>query len=345
MNTQTINKELLENSANHNHLYSFFLNNSFWNDCDAKLKQTPWHRQESEKSLVFCNEENISQVEQLRKIFDINTKVFEERHTEAISGDGHEERRILTLHSSSLLSLLCFYQVSKSCPLRLYPTQGLDFKFTNVRFEKQNKLSYRYKRIDDKIIPHDSNMDIMLWEGDYEKPDTVLFLESKFTEYLSNGAYGNISTAYKEIFDDLGLLNDGNEELDMKVVEGTNKFNQTCFILKSRKSKYTHSYLGGIKQMISHFMGACTYASEHTNTQVYLGSVVYQFEKKIDKGKFENYKSTYQGIMQALQKLLEKHNTCSNLHLIDNLLTYNEVFSKDSTYKLDEKVAQYYYLE
>ncbi len=112
--------------------------------------------------------------------------------------------------------------------------------------------------------------------------------------------------------------------------------------MKARKDERTRSYLEGVKQMISHFMGVCTYAAQHRDTEVYLGSIVYQFEEEFDKGKFSNYNELFQGIMQELQRLLEKHNQCSNLHLIDNLLTYNDLFSEEN---LDIKVAQYYRLD
>ena len=346
MNTQieNVNKDIVSN----NPLYKFFsTNDDFWKNCPVELIRTPWRGGISNNSLTFKVDERENQIEILKRIFGIDDQIFDCKYKKVVRGNGHEKNKIMTLHSSSLISLLCFYKVDKQ-PLVIEiktEKEKQQFCFTGVSFELKNDLSYAYKQGNpDRKIGSKSNMDVMLFDGNFKDPKNVLFLESKFSEYLHNGAVYNISQeAYNDIYEDLKLTN-GDNDINTIVDTYVNKDSKNCFKMMTQGSQ-TCNYLEGVKQMISHFMGACTYASEHPDTQVYLGSIVYQFKNEIDKGKFENYKSTYQGIMQALQKLLEKHNTCSNLHLIDNLLTYNEVFSKDRTYKLDEKVAQYYFLE
>ena len=101
---------------------------------------------------------------------DSKRKNFEDKFEQAISGDGQEIARILTLHSSSLLSLMNFWQVSESNPLI---HKGVEY--TKVYFERKNN-----------VIPgrKPSNIDIVLVSRDGE---TILFLESKFTEYLKPG--------------------------------------------------------------------------------------------------------------------------------------------------------------
>ncbi len=43
--------------------------------------------------------------------------MFCSKFVQAISGDGQEANKIMTLHSSSLASLLVFYSVSKNNPI------------------------------------------------------------------------------------------------------------------------------------------------------------------------------------------------------------------------------------
>lgn len=338
MSTKKKNQALLEDCAKHNSFYKFFKENqNFWENCPVELIPTPWRKVESKNSLMFKVDDHANQAEVLKRIFGIENKVFEEKYKEAIGGDGQEKRKIMTLHSSSLLSLLCFYQVSETKPLDLSLGKGQDpTTFTKVSFEQKNDLSYAYKDTASEYLNSKSNIDVILSVGDDENPQKVLFLESKFSEYLHNGAVYNISKeAYEKIYQDLGLK-DSNGNL--KIVEYNNKDGKECYKMKACEGK---SYLEGVKQMISHFMGACTYAALHPKTEVYLGSIVYQFEEKIYKDKFENYKNLFQGIMQELQRLLEKHNQCSNLHLVNNLLTYNGLFPENY---LDPKVAEYYQL-
>lgn len=351
MNTADYNKDLLRNCAESNSFYKFFSgNDTFWDNCPVKLIPTPWRKVESKNSLMFEVGDNANQAEVLKEIFGIKNKVFEEKYKEAIGGDGQEKRKIMTLHSSSLLSLLCFYKVSNE--------QSLEFKIsindkeqtfhsTEVSFEFKNNLSNVYEK--GKALTKrssKSNIDIVLSEGNLKGTKKVLFLESKFSEYLHNGAVYDISKeAYKEIYEKLGLHPEGNINIDAVVESYQNKAGKDCYKMKALDDKRTHAYLEGVKQMISHFMGACTYAAKHPDTEVYLGSIVYQFEEKFDKGKFSNYNELFQGIMKKLQGLLEKYNQCSNLHLVDNLLTYNDLFLKKNPKYLDGKVAEYYRLD
>ena len=87
-------------------------------------------------------------------IFRLNPKVFAEKYQQAISGLGQEARRIRTLHSSSLLCLLCFYGVSEERPLSLN-LEGRQITFTSSRFEVKSLVGT------DETGQQENNMRIM----------------------------------------------------------------------------------------------------------------------------------------------------------------------------------------
>ena len=344
MDTQT-RDNLLKHTAENNTIYKFFAqNDDFWNSCQSELIKTPWRDTLSENSLTFKVDDTKRQAEILKSIFEIKDEKFVSKYDEAIGGNGHEGNKIMTLHSSSLLSFLCFYKISNEQPLPLslcINGRKVNFEFTNSVFEHQNRLSYAYEQNSSyPELESTSNIDIALSEGILKESKNVLFLESKFSEYLHNGAVYDISQdAYSTIYKELGLTPNG--DFKKAVVETYyNKEGKHCYKMKERDRKRTNAYLEGVKQMISHFLGACTYAATFPDKEVYLGSIIYMFnDPLIDKDKFSNYSTLYTGIMDALKTLIPETGRCSNLHLINNLLTYNDVFSK---YKLDDKVAQYY---
>ena len=84
----------------------------------ATLEKTPWRGEPSSKSLRIKSSD-INECSDLIRIFGLNERVFSSKFKKAIGGDGKEAPKIRTLHSSSLISLLCFYDVSDTKPLRL----------------------------------------------------------------------------------------------------------------------------------------------------------------------------------------------------------------------------------
>lgn len=244
MNTQIENVNLLEFITRNNSLYSFFSRNEdFWKNCPIELIRTPWRGGISNNSLTFKVDENENQIEILKRIFGIDDQIFDCQYKKTVGGNGHEKNKIMTLHSSSLLSLLCFYKVNKQ-PLEIgiYTNkEKLQFCFTGVSFEFKNDLSYAYKQGNvDKKIGSKSNMDVMLFEGNFKEPKNVLFLESKFSEYLHNGVVYNISqNAYEDIYEKLGLIV-GNADLNAIVEPYKNKDVKSCFKMKAFGDKRTN---------------------------------------------------------------------------------------------------------
>ena len=85
----------------------------------------------------------------------------------ACGGSGQEERRITTLHSSSLCALLFFYNVTDNHPLTI----------KGVGTFKESVFEFRSPVRDEE---HPSCMDVVLIGEDEEHKPLVLFLESKF---------------------------------------------------------------------------------------------------------------------------------------------------------------------
>lgn len=188
----------------------------------------------------------------LINIFGITEKeLFKKQFAMAVSGSGQEIQKISTLHSSSLCALLHFYNVTEKNPLVLELVLS-DLKTDNKkRTVKFTKSLFEYKS---PVINtnHPSNMDVVLIGKDIETDEEiVLFLESKFAEYYTSAStkYKGISQKYldnkygADLYNDnvlirLGLKRNNNDTKNFELVSMSEPF-----------------YIGGIKQMISHYIG------------------------------------------------------------------------------------------
>ena len=141
-------------------LYSqFFAENSLVRECieKGKLFQTYWQGAYSKNSCSFIDMKNVSECQvcaNLKGIFGITNELFEGKYRMAISGDGQEYRRISTLHSSSLVALLCFYSLSKDHPL----TMEIDGR--KVEFYKGSYSFYveeRQRRFEERLKQYEKD--------------------------------------------------------------------------------------------------------------------------------------------------------------------------------------------
>ena len=119
---------------------------------------------ESDWSLSIMPNEGEQAHETLGRIFKIDIPDWKEKFNEATFGQGNEINRILTLHSSALLALLCFSHVSEENPLFI----------DGIRYNE------RWFEIKNKVFNKPSSIDVVLKNTDGD----ILFIESKFTEYL-----------------------------------------------------------------------------------------------------------------------------------------------------------------
>lgn len=296
---------------------------------DVTLEKSLYHGQPSKRSLRI---KFVDKGQDLAIIFGLKSGLFGEKYLQAISGDGHEARRIRTLHSSSLISLLCFYGVSEERPLHL-SFDNRDVLFTETSFEVKNPVG-----IDENGKNHESNMDVVLTGKDVKthKP-VILFLESKFSEYLSWGTYSGISNhVYGEIYSQLSR----GKCLERMGLKYENDSDNKGYSTLSSITGRTRHYAGGIKQMISHYLGVGNAAEskEYKGYDIYLGEILYRFPDSIDhKGhRFRDYDHLYRVLAEGLNELSE-----GRFKTLGYCLTYQDVFK---AFDLDDSVRAFYFL-
>ena len=325
--------ELIKNAAGNNPVYSLFDNEDVLKILtDLNIKKTIWKDDiESERSLRLASN-NPKHSEDLIAAFNLNPLTFPQKFQEAIQGDGQEYRRIRTLHSSSLISLLCFYDVSMNKPLFI-DIEGHEIEFFESHFEHKNTIG-----CDETGKSHESNMDVLLKGRDKATGrDVVLFLESKFSEYLFWGKHSEISnhvywTTYAQLFkggylDRMGLRYDP--------MDNNEKYSELASI-----KGYTRHYAGGIKQMVSHFLGVKNAAETeaYKDCDIYLGEILYRFPESVDPNhnKFNDYTRLYGILAEGLNALSE-----SKFKIVGQCFTYQDVFR---SFDLDDAVSLFYSL-
>lgn len=278
------------------------------------IKKTPYKNEESENSLMFDGEPETA----IRNAFKITDSFFSQSFREACSGDGMEKKRIATLHSSSLLSLLFFHTVNNENAIQIDCGKGTKGCFTGKKFEHQNEIK----------PGHCSNIDVKLNDN---KNKITLFLESKYSEYLSNGKYSGISNeVYLDYYKDiLQIL----EKIGLTIRQKDDQ----SFDLCARKG-YTKHYAGGIKQMISHWIGAISYAHLHEDETVRLGEIVYDFGNEQSKS-LERYENDYAILAGGLNN---SRFTPKNLLVLPQLMTYQSLYIANPGYKILSRIEEYY---
>lgn len=331
-------KTLMEKSGNE--LYkSFFAQNKFVQNHLNDIHQT-WstrYKKPSVNSFSFVNWDGVMKKQDLileeknalKKVFHFeDEKLFSEKFDEAVNGNGQEWTRITTLHSSSLIALLCFYKIDNNNPL-VYTIDGKKCIFTKSYFECQNDI---------KNAPRPSNIDVVL-TGKIENTNeqVILFLESKFSEYLHGGKKDDISdNVYGTVYNKLN----NNKWI---------KFDKDGTKWSIHSNDDGSHYCEGIKQMISHYMGimngigsghfgksnseSCLQSKDYK--KIYLGEVLYQF--RMDEKKLEDYAQIYSDLANNLNKIEN-----SKLFVIPRLFTYKELFEK---YAMDKNVRAFYFPE
>ena len=228
---------------------------------------------------------------------------------EAISGAGNEWLEINQFNSSSLLAFLCFHGVSANKTINID-----NVNYYEVHFEVQSPLKQERRS---KPV---SNMDIVLIGNDDETGDKhALFLESKFTEYLSSQK-PDVSSYYKKYYKDLF-----GDDLD---------FGEFRFTGKKWDSKKS-AYLEGVKQMICHYLGianslkhqselpeSAKYWKDGTLQQgmkFHLREILFDFADE----KIENYRSLYGKLLPKLNEHAKRHGI--NI-VVEELITYQNLF-------------------
>ncbi|MGN0235419.1 MAG: PGN_0703 family putative restriction endonuclease [Paludibacteraceae bacterium] len=265
----------------------------------------------------------------LKEIFGITNDIFGEKYGMAIAGDGLEYRRISTLHSSSLVALLCFYSLSKEHTLKM-KVDGQEIEFYESRFEQKNSIGK-----DKRGKEHNSNMDVVLIGSNTQGESVILFLESKFSEYLSHGKYDKISDVYDEVY--YQLTADQQPIDGLEIVRGDDMWSI------SAAPNRPQQYCQGIKQMISHYQGVqkgFIDSAKDIYDHIYLGEILFKLPEKV-VAKHNSYNS-YVGLYEQLAQKLNYINTCNKFKVLEATLSYQDMF-KD--FDLDPNVRKFYDLK
>ena len=297
----------------------------------SKDKESNWSY-EIKMLVSERNETSIS--EKLFATFrpEITKEEWNKKFLMAISGDGQELRRITTLHSSSLLALLFFCHVSKSNPIEI---EGAIFD--KVYFEVKNKV---FKNADSKDKP--SNVDIMLVSKDN---NTILFLESKFTEYAHNGKV-EVSEKYFNFYSNL-----------CEFISNLKFSNGVLTLKEGRNSQYIY----GIKQMFSHLIGLLTEPWKESSNEIKeliqnaqkleLGSVVFNWDQSL----YEKYSNFYNDIFQYFNDNSDILNKClddnevykdkiNKVSILTNILSYQDLLKNNPSFIISEEIKSFYSL-
>ena len=298
---------------------------------EGRIVNTPYQNTVSENSFCFnvgmkpsnSDEYKKSLLQTIKDVFGITKDSFDGKFYKAIEGAGQEWKTLNVFHSSSLLALLCFYDVSEQNPLSIN-IEGEKCKFTSSEFEVSNIIG-RDKRGKD----YSSHIDVKL-TGTCGEKCVSLYLESKFSEYVNQR--GNTSFSYTEDYNSIYTKLQGKiEDLDINI--GCDKIT-----LVQTNSKRPAQYWEGFKQMVSHYLGMKNCKDQ--SDLIYLGEIVYDFRpfKDMQNDFYEDYREIYKQLVDALEDIETEP---QKFKVGKNLLTYQGVFE---SFNLDERVRELYNL-
>lgn len=220
---------------------NFVVYDGIWGDKEFPELKIEGNAQKNPSSYKFAGKPEEA-CEIIKAFYQIeNEALFDRQYEKAVSGNGDEQKKILTLHSSSRLALLTFYNVDAENILTLdINGESIEFDFSTFEFKNP-------------VIGYPSNMDVVLVSRDRKR---VLFLESKLSEYYMSASKKSaaISTQYatnkysKHFYDKewLGYLG-------IETTYDPENNDQREFVLSMMDDQV--NYLDGFKQMISHYIG------------------------------------------------------------------------------------------
>ena len=260
-----------------------------------------------------------------------NLETFRRAYNMAVSGNGDEKSNIVRIHSSSLLALLCFFSISPARPL----TIGED-TYTEVMFEVRNIVIKEDGR-------KPSNIDVLLVSKTADgKVRKLLFLESKFTEYIKHSSV-KLAPKYRDFYN---ILNDRLPNLKFRIgnydIHHKDDTKSSVFGLSSDEKQY----LEGIKQVFSHLLGIATEPAKDDNLhrqaykEYYKQAQVVEFATIAldwNRTEFSLYNQLYSDtfkrentgiIKEALKKISPNHEIIDCLQIHTDILTYKDVFNE-----------------
>lgn len=315
--------------------------NGMWKEFPEKMEI------ENDNNTYRIKAENCSKCDAIKSFYGIrNGKLFDSKYIQATGGNGNEETKILTLHSSSRCSLLCFYGLDEEHTLVLN-LDGKDVAFDFSAFEFKNP-----------VIGYPSNMDVVLLSKDRK---VVLFLESKFSEYYMSAAKqsSHIAERYKKnefgkYFYDINWLKSVGIEMTshtQEIKKDEKIIKREGFVLSTTDG--TEVYLDGFKQMISHYIGirrrmrGDSIKADNGNSiaedvldvvrkegsKIYLGEILFDqfsvpsgYENELDPQKvLEKYSDLYCKLAKKMNEVLEADGLSEKFKVLPQDLKYSDV--------------------
>ena len=352
---QIVKQEEIQNSFNEvagtkdGKVYKYFSNNV---DFFKKEKREIVKQGEKGNSFAFTR--------CVGDVFGVCTQEFQNAFFQVVSGKGQEINNIRSLRSSALLGLLCFYSINEENPLIIdmpFNNEKVKFEFDRVDFEKTNPV------FKNPIVQ--SCIDIALYGTANGKP-AVLYLESKFSEYLypkyskspdKNHRYDN----FYNYLEREGHLSNCGISYDFTKKKGS----ANCKLHINNITTKKH-YCEGLKQMVSHTIGAIN--SDEERTEIYLAPILFDFGELFGDPKdnaFTDYCDVYGKLAAGLKQLRDKLTTSNcykdffpdsknteaplvknqnKLFISDKVLSYQEFF-KNANFNLPLAVKEYYNLQ
>lgn len=300
----------------------------------------------------YPSDEKCKKEDMLMDIFQIaEPEVFSEKYHQATTGQGNEEKKIAAVHSSSLVGLLFFYNVTKDNPLTL--TLFTDKKRREVRFTKS------YFEFKSPVIGYPSNMDVVLIGTDKDSGQkVVLFLESKFSEYAVGTA--TVSAPISSVYLSKGYSEPFYNDASLERLNITRKdTNGQKFKLVALGEP---CYLDGLKQMVSHYYGirnlldgkrhkgnetrknmqeAVEHEIEKSAAVILLGEII--FDRRI--GSIRTGQSTCQDAYAErfrilMQIMAEQICDVSKMEIITELLGYSLFENND--HQIEQNIRTFY---
>lgn len=251
-------------------------------------------------------------------------KNAEELFAQAVGGAGQEWKEINYLKSSTLLAFLTFWDVSDKRPLSINLNEDT-YKFSHVKFEMRNSLPGK---------GGSSNVDVVLWNDNGD----VLFLESKFTEYLelSSKIAGLSECRYKNDCDFKRVFSPGWGCVTWNIGDSYDKNGSMVFDIGVSPEEH---YIEGVKQMTAHYMGIKRNKGKipeklgigHVR-HIFLGEIIYDFSSNGEVGRsvksyidlikpFDDYANLYKILAERLFE------NGSDITPVREILTYQDIFA------------------
>lgn len=296
---------------------------------------------EERHSVIRVGEPSMKFTKNLLDVFNIPEEcreLFKAKKRQA------KDWRINQINSSALTPLLFFYKPEIE-PLSIkVKSRGETYTlvFNKSVFEKPNP-----------VYGTDSKIDVALY-GKVEENgrDCVLFLESKFSEYLKSEDDTSRSNKY---WDGDGGMGDGALQIVNNYANSMHLLNDLSFGIDKKlnrsfvKSKYGRHYCQGISQMIAHNYGALRSDELSDNYMVFLGTVLFDFDKgSANLSVSDDYRAEckaliddYRRVYRELAIVLNTINDSRDVYVVDEVLTHQEILIG---YKLDDEVKEFYSL-